>query len=166
MTSPFLHLLGLALAEDDLRAVRDLVRRSLPAEGRTLEIGCGAGHFADLFATGDYVGVDPRPRFVDYARRHRPGAFVCDELGAVGLPDARFDQALGLDLLGSGSDAGGRAVAMEIRRLLRPAGRVLLVERATSAVRVERLASAIGRVERRDRLKSGLRERVAWLLSI
>jgi SAM-dependent methyltransferase len=165
VTTPFLQLLSLALAEGDLRAVRDVVRRSLHAEDRTLEIGCGPGLFADLFATGDYVGVDPRPPFVDYARRHRPGAFICDELHAVGLPNARFDQALGLDVLGPGSDAAGRAIAAEIKRLLVPAGRALLVERARSGGRVERLSAAVGRIERREVLKSGRRDRVAFLLS-
>jgi SAM-dependent methyltransferase len=165
MTFPALYLLELALMEGDLQVIRDFVRRSLRAEGRTLEIGCGPGLFADLFATGDYVGVDPRPRFVDYARRTRPGAFICDELPAVGLPDARFDQALAFDVLGPRSDAAGRAIVAEIKRLLVPAGRVLLVERAKSGGRVERLAAAVGRIERRDRLKSGGRHRLAFLLA-
>jgi SAM-dependent methyltransferase len=165
MTSPFLHLLALSLAEGDLGTVRNLVRRSLRAESRTLEIGCGPGLFADQFAAGDYVGVDPRQGFVDYARRHRPGAFIRDELGAVGLPDGRFDQALGFDLLGPRSEAAGRAVASEIKRLLVPAGRVLLVERANRGAWVERLATAMGRIERRDLVKSGVRERVALVLS-
>jgi SAM-dependent methyltransferase len=165
VTSPFLHLLEIGLAEGDLRAVRDLVRRSLRAEGRTLEIGCGPGLFADLFATGDYVGVDPRKRFVDYARCHRPGAFICDELPAIGLPDARFDQAVGMDVFGPLSDAAGRAIAAEIKRLLAPAGRILLVERAKNGGRVERLAAAAGHIERRDPLKSGVRERLGLLLT-
>jgi SAM-dependent methyltransferase len=165
MTSPFLHLLWLGLTEGDLRAVRGFVRRTLRAESRTLEIGCGPGLFADLFAAGDYVGVDPRERFVDYARRQRPGAFICDELSAIGLPDARFDQALGLDILGPRSDAAGRALGAEIRRLLAPGGRVLLVEQAKNRERVERLAASVGRIERRDLVTSGFRERVAFLLS-
>ena len=166
MTSPFLEVLGLALAEADLGAVRDLVRGSLRPEARTLDIGCGPGLFADLFAAGDYVGVDPRPRFVDHARRHRPGSFICDELAGVGLPDARFEQALGLDVIGPRSDAAARAIAMELKRLLAPAGRVLLVERAKGIERVVRLASALGRIERRDLVRSGWRQRVALLLSI
>jgi SAM-dependent methyltransferase len=165
MTLPFLHLLELALVESDLRTVREVIRRSLSPTGRTLELGCGPGHFADLFATGDYVGVDPRERFVDYARRHRPGAFICDELFAVGLPDARFEQALGLDVLGPASEAAGRRIAAEIKRLLLPGGRVLLLEQAKSNGQVERLAATVGRIERRDLVKSGLRERLALLLS-
>lgn len=166
MTSPFLEVLGLALLEGDLGAVRNLVRSSLRPEARTLEIGCGPGLFADLFATGDYVGVDPRPSFVDHARRHRPGAFVCDELAAVGLPNARFEQAVGLDLIGPRSDGACRGITTELRRLLAPTGRVLLIERARGIERVVRLASALGRIERRDLVKSGWRERVALLLSI
>ena len=130
MTSPILYLFTLALTEGDLRAVRELVRKSLVKEARTLEMGCGPGLLSDLFAEGDYVGVDPRPRFVDYARRERPGAFICDELEAVGLPDARFDQAVGLDLLGPRSESLGRAITAEVKRLLAPGGQMLFVERA------------------------------------
>src|SRR4029450_10339760 len=110
-------------------------------EGRTLEIGCGPGLFADLFATGDYVGVDPRQRFVAHARGHRRGAFICDELPAIGLPDARFDQAVGMDVFGPRSDAAGRAIAAEIKRLLAPAGRILLVARAEGGGRAESRAA-------------------------
>jgi SAM-dependent methyltransferase len=165
MSSPALYLLALALAEGDLRVVRDYVRRSFRAERRTLEIGCGPGLFADLFASGDYVGVDPRPRFVDYGRHHRPGSFIGDELASVGLPNARFDQALAFDVFGSRSDAAGKAILAEIKRLLAPAGRALVVERAKSGGRVERLASAVGRIERRHRLRSGGRDRLAFVLS-
>ncbi|HEY6552733.1 MAG TPA: class I SAM-dependent methyltransferase, partial [Vicinamibacteria bacterium] len=156
----------LGLAENDLEVVRGFVRRTLRADGRTLEIGCGPGRFADLFATGDYVGVDARPDFVAYARRQRPGAFVCDDPSAIGLPDARFDQALGLDLLGAASEAVARAVVAEVKRLVTPSGRALLVERADRAARVERLAASLGRIERRDRLKSGWRDRVAILVTL
>ena len=151
MTSPLLHLLALALAEGDLGAVRDLVSRSLPKEPPTLEMGCGPGLFADLFADGDYVGVDPRPRFVDYARRERPGAFICDELTSVGLPDARFDQVVAFDLLGPRSEQASRAIVAEMKRLLAPGGRVLLVERAETGDRVARLVSTLARTSRRER---------------
>ena len=165
MTSPFVHLLRLGLFENDLAAVRGFVRRTLRAEGRTLELGCGPGLFADLFSTGDYVGVDPRSEFVAYARRHRPGAFICDELSAIGLPDARFDQALGLDILGAANEGAFRGVLTEVKRLLAPAGRALLIEHAARGARVERLAAGLGRIERRDRLKSGRRERLALLIT-
>jgi len=166
MTAPFLHVLALALTEGDLRAVRDLVGRSLVRDARTLELACGPGLFADLFALGDYVGVDPRPRFVDYARRERPGAFICDELRSVGLPDARFDQAVALDLLGPRRESQARVITAEVKRMLAPGGRVLLVERAESGERVGRLAPSLGRIERRERLQSGFRERVAFHLSL
>ena len=166
MTFPFLHVLALAVSEGDLRAVRDLVGRSLARGARTLEMGCGPGLFADLFVEGDYVGVDPRPRLVDYARRERAGAFICDELRSVGLPDARFDQAVALDLFGPRSESLGRAITAEVKRLIAPGGRMLLVERAESGERVGRLVSSIGRTVRREGLRSGFRERVAFHVSL
>lgn len=122
MTPPLLHVLALALLEDDLRAVRAFIGRTLGPEGRTLDLGCGPGLFADLFAGGDYVGIDPRAPFVDYARRQRPGAFLCEELAPVALPAGRFDQALAFDALGPRSEAAGRTILAELRRLLVPGG--------------------------------------------
>ena len=163
MTPPLLHILALALCEDDLRAVRAFISRHLRPEGRTLDLGCGPGLFADLFADGDYVGIEPRARFVDYARRRRPGAFLCEELAPVALPAGRFDQALAFDALGPRSDAAGRTILAELRRLLAPGGRALIIERADAAERVARLVPALGRIEKREDLKSGVRNRVGTL---
>jgi len=164
MTPPLLHIVALALCEDDLRAVRAFIRRHLRPEGRTLDLGCGPGLFADLFAGGDYVGIDPRARFVDYARRRRPGAFLCEELAPVALPAGRFDQALAFDTLRPRSDAAGRTILAELRRLLAPGGRALIIERAAAAERVARLVPALGRIEKREDLKSGVRNRVGTLV--
>ena len=162
--APLLHVLALALWEDDLRAVRTVIRRTLRSDLRTLDLGCGPGLFADLFPRDDYVGIDPRPPFVEYARRHRPGVFLLEELAAVALPAGRFDQALAFDALGPLSDSTGRTVLAELDRLLVPGGRALLIERESEGPRVERLVSAIGRVDRQENLKSGWRHRVALVL--
>ena len=164
MTPPLLHILALALCEDDLRAVRAFISRHLRPEGRTLDLGCGPGLFADLFAGGDYVGIDPRVRFVDYARRRRAGAFLRDELAPIALPGGRFDQALAFDALGPRSDATGRTILAELRRLLVPGGHALIIERTNAAERVARLLPALGRIEERESMKSGFRTRVATLV--
>jgi SAM-dependent methyltransferase len=160
MTPPVLHILALALCEDDLRGVRACIGRSLRREGRTLDLGCGPGLFADLFSDGDYVGIDPRATFVQYARRHRPGAFLCEALARTGLPAGRFDQAIALDALGPRDDAAGRAILAELRRLVVPGGRALFIERADAAERVARLVPTLGRIEKREEMRSGYRRRV------
>jgi SAM-dependent methyltransferase len=164
MTFPGLHILALALLEGDLRQVRERIRRWLRPEARTLDVACGPGLFADLFAAGDYVGIDPRPRFVDYARRRRPGAFLCEEPSAVDLPAGRFDQALAFDALGRRGEAEARALLTALRRVLVPGGAALVLERAEAGDRVARLAAALGRVERTEPFASGRRRRVAVLL--
>ena len=58
---------------------RTTSRRSAPSSGgelrvrqglRTLDLGCGPGAFADLFAGDDYVGVDLNSRYIDHARKY------------------------------------------------------------------------------------------------
>jgi SAM-dependent methyltransferase len=161
----FIRILGLALLEDDLRAVRDVVRRQLDPTRRTLEVGCGPGLLSDLFAAGDYVGVDEDPRAIDAARRGRPGTFLCERPARMELPDRRFDQALACDVLGAERESTARAVIAEVRRVLAPEGRLLVIERVAVRERVERLAREAGRVESRATFRSGIRGRVAFVVA-
>ena len=96
---------------------------------RTLELGCGPGLFADVFAHGDYVGVDADARDIDSARRTRPGVFVVgDARRGLELPDARFDQLLIHGLIHRLPDAEARAVLGEMIRVLAPGGMALVIE--------------------------------------
>ena len=77
MVQPGLSLLTKALLAGDFAAVRARIRHHLGERGRrTLDLACGPGLFADLFAGEDYVGLDPDLRNVAWARRARPGAFL------------------------------------------------------------------------------------------
>jgi SAM-dependent methyltransferase len=165
MSGGFLRIFFLGLVENDLAAVRALLRERLDPRARTLDLGCGPGLFADVFADGDYVGVDPDPAAVDQARKTRPGTFLCEDLARTELPDARFDQALAFDLLGRESDARAMAILGEARRLTKPRGRMLMVDRAHSGDRIARLCARIGHVDQRIPRRSGLRRRVAVLLT-
>ena len=156
-----LRILDLALVEDDLSAVRAFVRGRLDPRARTLDLACGPGLLADLFAEGDYVGVDADPRSVERARRTRPGTFLCEDLARTELPDARFDQVLAFDLLGGQSDARVLAILNEARRLTRPKGRMLLLDRAKEGDRMARLCSRVGHVDSRTAVQSGNRARAA-----
>jgi len=165
MTGGWVRILLTGLLEDDLRAVRALVRQTLDGTRRTLEVGCGPGLLADLFSGGDYVGVDEDARAIDAARRGRPGTFLCERPSRMELPDRRFDQALACDVLGSLREPTARAVIAEVRRVLAPEGRFMLIERAAAGDRVERMAREAGRIESRAFFRSGLRRRVAFVIA-
>ena len=122
---PVLFILCRSLLENDFKAIRALIRRELRlgAGLRTLDLGCGPGAFADLFAGDDYVGVDLNPRYIEHAQRTRKGTFLVGDARRIDLPDGRFDQVLIFGLLHHLSDEDARAVLGEARRLLVPGGR-------------------------------------------
>ncbi|OBF91341.1 SAM-dependent methyltransferase [Mycobacterium sp. 852014-52450_SCH5900713] len=100
---------------------------------RILEIGCGTGNLI-LRAKRDYahleaVGCDPDPRALDRARRK--GNDVRFEHGyAERLPyaDGEFDRVLSSMMLHHIDDRAKTAAAQEIFRVLRPGGRLHLVD--------------------------------------
>jgi len=146
---PVLFIFLRGILENDFRAIRATIRRELdlgPA-ARTLDLGCGPGAFADLFAAGDYVGVDLNARYIDHARRTKKGAFIVSDAKHVDLPDRRFDQVLVFGLLHHLPDVEALAVLSECRRLLVPGGRALVIEDIPSVSRLNLIGHLIHRVE-------------------
>jgi len=128
MLRPALSLFARALVADDFRPVRSRIQEHLGERGqRTLDLACGPGLFADVFAGEDYVGLDRDLRNVAWARRARPGAFLVARPQNVDLPDGRFDQVLAFEVLETLSDAEIAALLPELRRLVGPKGRALFV---------------------------------------
>lgn len=102
------------------------------ARGRTLEIGCGWGHnFAHYPAGAAVTAFDVNPERVRYAAR--AGApiplFVADA-ERLPWPEGVFDTVAGT--LVFCSIPRPEAALAEARRVLRPGGRLLLVEHVAS----------------------------------
>jgi SAM-dependent methyltransferase len=120
--------------ENDFRAEKSVIRAELgrgTAPVRTLDLGCGTGYFAPLFDPRAYVGVDYAERFVAHARRSHPGyRFFRGDARRLGFAAAAFDEALVLGLLHHLDDDAAGQVASELQRVVRPGGRVLVMEDA------------------------------------
>lgn len=121
------------------------------ASGRVLEVGAGTGtnfgHYPP--AVSDVVAVEPEPRLRALAARVAPVApvpvrVVDADAGALPSGDGEFDAAVASLVLCSVPDQA-RALA-ELRRVLRPGGRLLFWEhvRGDSAalVRAQRVLDA------------------------
>ncbi len=104
------------------------------AEGRVLEIGIGAGHNLDHYRPGRVEriwGLDPSPTLLAWARRRLPQLAMPVELlegsaEAIPLDDASVDTVVTTFTLCSVPDV--RRALAEMRRVLRPGGRVLFLE--------------------------------------
>jgi ubiquinone/menaquinone biosynthesis C-methylase UbiE len=104
-------------------------------DDRILEVGFGPGmlvrRLADLASTGQIAGVDPSPEMVAQARAQNAAAIVRGQVdlrpGSVeNLPfaDDSFDNALAINSMQVWPDA--LVGLREVRRVLKPGGRVAL----------------------------------------
>jgi ubiquinone/menaquinone biosynthesis C-methylase UbiE len=122
------------------RALREtLVGLARLTDGeRVLDVGCGTGSLAivakrHVGATGEVVGIDASPPMVARARAktRRAGIDVSFKDGvaeALPFPDAQFDVVLSTMMLHHLPRKARQECAREIRRVLRPGGRVLVVD--------------------------------------
>jgi SAM-dependent methyltransferase len=162
---PVLFIAIRGVLENDFKAIRAVIRRELrPGTGlRSLDLGCGPGAFADVFARDDYFGVDMNARYIEYAKRHKKGTFLCGDARKVDLPDGRFDQILVFGLLHHLSDEDARAVLSECHRLLVPGGRFLVVEDIPAISRLNLIGHLIHAAENGEHIRASEAYRKLYL---
>lgn len=111
----------------DIPAVRDAL--AAHADTRILDVGGGGGSATHAYAAGcrDVTVLEPDPRKTAYGRRHHPHlAFVEGHAERIPFPDRSFDRVVGIVSFHHVEDPA-RAIG-EIRRVLRPDGRLVLFE--------------------------------------
>jgi len=96
------------------------VTRHFPREARLLDVGCGTAWLADHFA--NYSGIDASPAAVERATAQGRNVRQGDVDAPLPFPDATFDAVVAKDLLEHVADPV--SVVLEVRRVLRPRGRV------------------------------------------
>ena len=113
--------------------------RLQPGES-VLDIGCGTGSLAIAAAghagPGNVIGIDPSPEMIARARQKaaRRSADVTFEVAyaqSLPFPDARFDVVLSTVMLHHIPREGREAALREVRRVLKPGGRLLAVDFGT-----------------------------------
>jgi SAM-dependent methyltransferase len=124
-----------AYAKRDLRRRRALVHEALGARrgDRVLDVGCGPGFYVHetlerVGPEGTVLGVDSSPQMLALAARrcagHENAGFREGDATAVPVEDESFDRALCVQVLEYVADVP--AALAELRRVLRPGGRVLI----------------------------------------
>jgi ubiquinone/menaquinone biosynthesis C-methylase UbiE len=153
--NPVLFIFFRSLLESDFTAIRSLIRKELRLGQKlsTLDLACGPGAFADVFEGDDYVGVDLNPRYIEHARRTRKGTFVVGDARKVELPDARFDQILVFGLLHHLDDTAARAVLTESKRMLKPGGRMLVIEDIPARSRLNLIGHLLHNIENGEHIR-------------
>ncbi len=104
------------------------------AQGEVLELGCGGGinlQFYDRSKIDKLTGLDPSAELLDYTRQEAKAlGFEMDILDGVGeampFADDSFDTVLTTFTLCSVQE--GKQVLKEMRRVLKPGGKILFLE--------------------------------------
>ncbi len=104
------------------------------AQGEVLELGCGGGinlQFYDRSKVDKLTGLDPSAELLDYTRSEAKAlGFEMDILDGIGeampFEDNSFDTVLTTFTLCSVQD--GKQVLNEMRRVLKPGGKILFLE--------------------------------------
>jgi ubiquinone/menaquinone biosynthesis C-methylase UbiE len=129
------HVINLAMRNRELDPYRRRVVSQ--AQGRVLEIGIGSGLNLPLYGPGvlEIVGLDPAPRLIDMAqeaanRSTIPVTLITGSAQAIPIDRGSIDTLVTTWTLCSIPDAG--AALQEMRRVLKPGGRLLFVEHGSA----------------------------------
>lgn len=144
------------------RRLREMIlslARPQPGEA-LLDVGCGTGTLAlaarpRLGPAGEAFGIDASSEMVAGARRKavRAGMQVTFETAQaqdLPFPDARFDLVTSTLMLHHLPRTTREACAREVRRVLKPGGRALIVDFATSS---QEQGGLLHRLHRHGRVK-------------
>lgn len=120
------------------RRWRRMVRDRLPTTGSILEVGCGPGTFAEMIPDRDLTCLDPIPAMLAVAEARvnggreeaglPPASFVEATAEAMPFEDASFEGVCSLFSFRDWYDK--RAGLAEVKRVLRPGGRLVMVDPA------------------------------------
>jgi len=127
-----------------------IIKKSLgAAQGlKVLDIGCGTGEFFSCFDSAGYIGIDIFAAYIAYAQRKNQGNFQVMDATSIQFPDNSFDFILIMAILHHLDDNAAKKVVREAVRLLRPAGKILIMEDA----RIPRLENFLTRfIQRYDK---------------
>lgn len=145
--APFYDLIDLPFEVARYRSIRPLLFRGL--KGRLLDAGVGTGRNIAFYPSGsEVVGVDLSPEMLERAARRRTKSAATVHLMQMNLAklafaDGSFDAAVASFVFCTMPEKERVAALRELSRVVRPAGRIRLLEYAPAQTRFRRIVARI-----------------------
>lgn len=95
-----------------------------------IDIGSGTGEFAGSFDHLDYHGVDISSDYIAHAKKTGAGKFYVMDATNLEFPNDEFHSGLIMALLHHLDDETAKKVLFEAKRVLKPEGKILIMEDA------------------------------------
>jgi SAM-dependent methyltransferase len=106
-----------------------LANLDLASTRRVLDVGCGPGTNARVFAGAEYVGIDINPDYIRTAASRFPGRWVVGDVTDESvLPDQQFDCVFANSLMHHLDDEAVRSLLGRMARLTAPGGKVHVLD--------------------------------------
>jgi SAM-dependent methyltransferase len=106
-----------------------LAHVDLSGTPRVLDIGCGPGTNAAVFAGCDYVGIDINADYIRTAASRYPGRWLVGDVTDQNvLPDAQFDCVFANSLMHHLDDHSVHNLLRRMARLTAPGGRIHVLD--------------------------------------
>ena len=97
--------------------------------GRVLDVGCGPGTNAQVFAGADYVGIDINPDYIRRASSRYPGRWIVGDVTDERIfPNEQFDCVFANSLMHHLDDRSVRDLLARMARLTASGGRVHVLD--------------------------------------
>ena len=95
---------------------------------KILDIGSGTGNFSGMFPNNSYIGVDTDSAYVNYSRTRHKKNFLVMDATSLGFKDSYFDTIFVNSLFHHLDDKKVLRACREIKRVLKPSGKALVVD--------------------------------------
>lgn len=100
----------------------------LAGKKRILDLGCGTGSLSRMFPSENYTGVDFDKKYIDFARKNYNKNFLVMDASDLKFESDYFDFIFTKDVFHHLTDEVFLKTLSEMKRVLKPAGQVLIIE--------------------------------------
>lgn len=130
LTSPQISIVLRKIVENNFKKQKKIIKKyfATRADDQVLDIGCGTGEFSVFFPAENYIGIDIDLDNIKYANKHYQRKFLVADGKKLPFKNNHFTKVLVLGVFHHLSDANAQMVLSEIKRVLRPDGRLLVME--------------------------------------